>query len=96
MQIFKGLTAQEFSANLMARSGLAFDQRNLPSLAGQRDSSGAACYATAEDENFILYWNLIQIGRCNWNLLVRILYLKLYCYFCEQHDDPVIEVWCGR
>ena len=49
MQIFKGLAAQELSAHLMARCGLAFDQRNLPSLAGQRDSSGAACDATSED-----------------------------------------------
>ena len=47
VQVFKGLTAQELSTDLMARSGLAFDQRNLPSRAGQRDSSSAACDATA-------------------------------------------------
>jgi hypothetical protein len=49
MQVFKRLTAQELTAHLMARCGFAFDQRNLPSLAGQRDSSSAACDATAED-----------------------------------------------
>jgi hypothetical protein len=49
VQVLKSLTAQELSANLMARGGLAFDQRDLPSPAGQRDSSGAACDATAED-----------------------------------------------
>ena len=48
-QVLKGLAAQELPTDLMARSGFAFDQRNLPSLVGQRDSSGAACDATAED-----------------------------------------------
>src|ERR1035441_6148549 len=69
MQVFKGLTAQELSADLMAWGGLAFDQRDAPSLAGERDRSGTACHSTTEDENFILYRNPIQSGRCNWNLL---------------------------
>jgi hypothetical protein len=38
----------------MARRGLAFDQRDASSLSGERDGSGAACYSTTEDENFIL------------------------------------------
>jgi hypothetical protein len=54
MQVFKGLTAQEFSADLMARRGLAFDQRDASSLSGERDGSGTACHSTTEDENFIL------------------------------------------
>ena len=57
VQIFKGLTAQELSADFMARRGLAFDQRNASSLAGERDGSGTACHSTTEDENFILQRN---------------------------------------
>jgi hypothetical protein len=34
MQVFKGLTAQELSADLMARRSLAFNQRDASSLAG--------------------------------------------------------------
>src|ERR1700688_206749 len=69
MQVLKGLTAQELSANLMARCGLALNQRNDSSLAGQRDRSGTARHSTTQDENFGLQRNLIQIGRCNGNLL---------------------------
>jgi hypothetical protein len=79
----------------MARCGLAFNQRYAPSLAGQCDSSGTACHPTTEYENFIFKRNLVQIGRCNWNLLVRILYLKLYCFCLALHDDAVIFVRCS-
>jgi hypothetical protein len=34
MQILKGLSAEELSADLMAWGGLALDQRDAPSLAG--------------------------------------------------------------
>ena len=54
MQVFKGLTAQELSADLMARRGLAFDQRDASSLSSERDRSGTACHSTTEDENFVL------------------------------------------
>jgi hypothetical protein len=60
VQVLKGLTAQELSADLMAWCGLAFDQRHASSLAGQRDRSGAACYSTTEDENFVLQASPIQ------------------------------------
>jgi len=59
VQVFKGLTAQELSADFMARGGLAFDQRDAQSLAGERDSSGAARYSTTEDENFVVQRNSI-------------------------------------
>jgi hypothetical protein len=53
----------------MARCGLAFNQRDVPSLAGERDRSGTACHSTTQDENVVLQRSLIQIGRCNGNLL---------------------------
>ena len=53
----------------MARCGLALNQRNDSSLAGQRDRSRTARHSTTQDENFVLQRNLIQIGRCNGNLL---------------------------
>ena len=59
MQVFQGLTAQEFSAYLMARCGLAFDQCDASSLAGQRDRSGAAGDSTTENENFVLQGDTI-------------------------------------
>jgi hypothetical protein len=65
VQVLKGLTAQELSADLMARCGLAFDQRDPPSLAGERDRSGTACHSTTKDENFVLHGNSIQCGRFN-------------------------------
>ena len=71
MQILKGLTAQELSANLMVRCGLALNQRNDSSLAGQRDRGRTARRSTTQDENFVLPRNLIQIGRCDGNLLVK-------------------------
>jgi hypothetical protein len=58
----------------MARCGLAFNQRDASSLAGQRDRSRTARHSATKDENFVFERNLIQIGRCNWNLLVRIRY----------------------
>ena len=70
VQVLKGLTAQELSADLMAWCGLALDQRDASSLAGERDRSGTACYSTTEDENFVLQANPIQIGRSNGNLLL--------------------------
>jgi hypothetical protein len=54
MQVFKGLTAEEFSADLMARRGLALDQRDATSFSCERDRSGAACHSTTENENFVL------------------------------------------
>ena len=80
MQVLKGLTAQELSADLMARCGLAFDQRDASSLAGERDRSGTACHSTTEDENFVLQRNPIQIGRSNGNLLFRIGTLECTVY----------------
>ena len=77
VQILKGLTAQELSADLMPRCGLAFDQRDAPSLARERDRSGTACHSTTEDENFVLQRNLIQIGCSNLNLLFRIRYVSI-------------------
>jgi hypothetical protein len=71
LQVFKGLTAQELPADLMARCGLAFDQRDASSLAGERDRSGTARHSTAQDEDFILQsnWVRIGIGRSDWGLL---------------------------
>ncbi len=71
VQVLKRLTAQELSADLMTRRGLAFDQRDASPLAGERDRSGTACHSATEDENFVLQMNPIQIGRFNWNLLFR-------------------------
>jgi len=74
MEVLKGLTAQELSADLMARRGLAFDERNASSLARERDGGGTACDSTTDDENFVFERNPIQIGRSNGNLLFRIRY----------------------
>lgn len=74
VQILEGLTAEELSADLMARCGLAFDQRDAPSLARERDRSGTAGNSTTKDENFLLHRNSIQRGRCNGNLLFPIRY----------------------
>ncbi len=54
MQVLKGLTAQELSADLMPRGGLAFDQRDAPSLSSQSDRSGTTCHSATDDENFVL------------------------------------------
>src|SRR3984885_15013275 len=54
VQVLKGLTAQEFSADLMARCGLAFDQRDASSLPSERDRSSTACHSTTKDQYFIL------------------------------------------
>jgi hypothetical protein len=70
MEIVKGLSAEELSADLMAGCGLAFDQRDAPSLAGESDRRSAACHSTPKDENFVLQRHLIQIGRGNGNLLL--------------------------
>ena len=78
VQVLKRLTAQKLSADLMPRCGLAFDQGDAPSIARERDGSGTACHAPADDKNFIGIWNPIQTGRSNWNLLFRILYGELY------------------
>jgi hypothetical protein len=56
----------------MARCGLAFDQRDPPPFAGERDRSGTAGHSTTDDENILLHRNPIQRGRFNWNLLFRI------------------------
>jgi hypothetical protein len=70
VQIFKSLPAQKLATDFMARRWLALNQRNLLALAGQCDSSGAACHASAEDEDFVMQRNLIQTWRSNWKLLV--------------------------
>src|ERR1700722_10220683 len=49
----------------MARRGLAFDQRDPPVVAGERDRSGTACDSATKDENFVLHGNSIQCGRFN-------------------------------
>jgi len=59
VQVLKSLTAQELAADLMPRRGLAFDQRDAASLAGERDGCGTTCYSTTEDENFVLKRNRI-------------------------------------
>jgi len=38
----------------MPGCGLAFDQSDASSLAGERDRSGTACHSTTENENFVL------------------------------------------
>jgi hypothetical protein len=75
-KVFKGLTAQELSADLMARSRFAFDQSDASSFAGERDSSGTACDSTTQDEDFILLWNPIESRRCNGETPFRIRYLN--------------------
>jgi hypothetical protein len=46
MKVFEGLTAEELAADLMAWRRLAFNQRNAPSLAGERDRSGTTRHST--------------------------------------------------
>ena len=78
MQVLKGLTAEELSADLMARCGFAFDQRDASSLAGKRDRSGTACHSTTEDENFVLQRNPdSEFDVANWNLLFWTRYVEL-------------------
>jgi hypothetical protein len=74
VQVLKSLAAQELSANFMTRCGLALNQHHASPFAGQPDRCGTAGYSTAENENFVLQGNLIQIGRSNGNLLFRTPY----------------------
>jgi hypothetical protein len=62
MQVLKRFTAQELSAHLMTRCGLAFNQRDASSLSGQRDRSRTARHSTTKNENFVFERKLIQIG----------------------------------
>ena len=86
VQILKRLTAQELSADLMPRCGLAFDQSDASPLPRERDGSCTACHTPTDDENFI--WNryTIQTGRSNWNLLFRIRYVGFYRVYWVFHD----------
>jgi hypothetical protein len=54
MQILKGLTTYKFSAHLMARCRLAFNQRDASSFASEGDRSGTTRHSTTENENFVL------------------------------------------
>jgi hypothetical protein len=63
VQVLKGLTTQELTADFVARSELAFDQPDVTAFANKRNSSGTACHSTTEDKNFVLQWTPLQIGR---------------------------------
>ena len=61
----------------MARCGLPFDQRDISSIAGERDGRGTARYSTTNDENFILRRNRMLIRCTNESLLFRTRYLGI-------------------
>jgi hypothetical protein len=55
----------------VARFGLAFDQRNASPFARERDRSSTAGYSAAEDKDFVLQRNLIQVGHFQWFSVIR-------------------------
>jgi hypothetical protein len=54
MKILQSFAAQKFSAYFMARRGLAFYQRDVPSFSSERDCGGTTRHSTTDDENFVL------------------------------------------